>query len=59
MSSCFDILSPKNKNAIIVANRGEVLFKKASLDNDISLTAVLNIKNVMVPVIDLIITSFH
>lgn len=59
INSCFDILSPKNKKAIIVAKRGEVLLRKANLDRDISFTAVLNIKNVIVPVIDLIITNFH
>lgn len=59
MSSCFDILSPKNKKAMIVANKGEVLFKKASFDSEISFTAALNMKKVIVPVIDLMITSFH
>ena len=59
ISSGLLILSPKNKKAMIVANSGDVLFKKANLDSDISFTAVLKIKKVIVPVIDLMITSFH
>lgn len=51
--------SPKNKNAMIVAKIGEVLFRNATLDRDISLTAILKTKNVIVPEIDLIITSLH
>lgn len=59
MISCFEILSPKKRNAIMVAKRGEVLFRKASLDREISFTATLKIKKVMVPVIDLMMTNFH
>lgn len=44
---------------MIVANNGEVLFKKATLDRDISLIAMLNTKKVMVPDIALIMTSLH
>ena len=51
--------SPRNKNAIIVANIGLVLLRKANFDSDIILTAMLKTKKVIVPVIDLIITSFH
>ena len=57
--SAFAIGSPKNKKAIIVAKIGEVLFKNATFDSDISLTAILNTKNVIVPEIDLTITSLH
>ena len=59
ISSYFAIDSPRNKNAIIVAKMGEVLFKNATFDNDIILMAVLNMKKVIVPEIDLMITSFH
>ena len=59
ISSYLEILSPKKRNAIIVAKRGLVLLRKASLERDMSLTAVLKMKNVIVPVIDLIITNFH
>jgi len=51
--------SPKNKKAIIAAKIGDVLLRKASLDIDINLTAKLNMKNVIVPVIDLIIIIFQ
>jgi hypothetical protein len=51
--------SPKNKNAITVAKSGDVLFRNASFDSDISLTAMLNTKKVMVPEQALTITSFH
>lgn len=59
MSSCLLILSPKKRKAMIVAKIGEVLLRNASFDREINLTAVLNTKKVMVPVTDLIITSFH
>lgn len=58
-SSCLLILSPKKRKAIMVAKIGDVLFKNASFDNEISLTAVLKMKKVIVPVTDLIMTSFH
>jgi hypothetical protein len=51
--------SPKNKKAIIAAKIGDVLLRKASFDIDINLTAKLNMKNVIVPVIDLIIIIFQ
>lgn len=58
-NSYFEILSPKNKKAIMVANKGLVLLRNASFESEISLTAVLKMKKVIVPVIDLIITNFH
>jgi hypothetical protein len=58
-SSYFDINSPKNKKAIMVAKIGDVFEMNASLDREISLTAALNRKNVIVPEIALIITNFH
>ena len=51
--------SPKNKKAITVAKMGEVLFKKATFDSEISLIAVLKTKNVIVPDIARISISFH
>ena len=51
--------SPKNKNAISAANIGDVLLINASLERDINYTATLNMKNVIVPVIALIITNLH
>jgi hypothetical protein len=59
VSSYFEIISPKNKNAMIAANIGDVFYKNASLERDINLTAVLKRKNVIVPEIALIITNFH
>jgi hypothetical protein len=59
INSGFDIYSPRNKNARITANTGDVLFKKANLDKETSLTAKLKTKNVKVPKIALTITSFH
>jgi len=59
INSCLLMLSPRKRKARIVAKRGEVLFRNASFDNEISLTAVLKMKKVIVPVIDLMITSFH
>lgn len=58
-SSYLVIISPRNKNAIMVAKIGEVFCRNASFDNEMSLTAELNRKNVIVPDIALIITSFH
>lgn len=43
----------------MVANIGDVLLRKATLESEISLTAVLKTKKVIVPVIDLMITNFH
>ena len=57
--SALAIGSPKNKNAMMVANIGEVLFKKATFEREISFTAILNTKKVIVPEIDLTITSLH
>ena len=51
--------SPRNRNAIMVAKIGEVLFKNATFERDISFTAMLNIKKVIVPEIALIMTSLH
>ena len=51
--------SPRNKKAIIVANIGDVLFRNATFDKEISFTAMLKTKKVIVPDIDLIITSLH
>lgn len=59
INSGLEIGSPKKRNAIIVANNGEVLFKKATFDSEINLTAMLNTKKVMVPEHALTITSFH
>lgn len=53
------IISPKNKKAMIAAKIGEVFYKKASLEREMSLTAELKRKKVMVPDIALIMTSFH
>lgn len=36
ISSCLVTSSPRNKNAIMVANMGEVLLIKESLDKDIN-----------------------
>ena len=58
-NSYFVITSPKNKNAMIAANIGDVLLIKASLESDINLTAMLKIKKVIVPVIALMITNLH
>jgi hypothetical protein len=58
-SSGFVIDSPIKRKAIIVANSGEVLFRKATFDNDISLTAILKTKKVIVPEHALIHTSLH
>lgn len=58
-SSGLAIASPKKRKAITVANKGLVLFRNATLESEISLTAVLNTKKVIVPVIALIMTSFH
>lgn len=58
-NSYFDISSPKNKKAIIVAKMGEVFEMKASFEREMSLTAELNRKNVIVPEMALIITNFH
>lgn len=52
-------ISPKNKNAINAANIGDVLLINASFDREINYTATLNMKNVIVPVIALIITNLH
>ena len=51
--------SPRNKKAIIVANIGDVLFRNATFDKEISFTAMLKTKKVIVPDIDLMITSLH
>lgn len=59
ISSDFVISSPRNKKAIMVAKIGEVLLMKESLDKDINCTATLKMKNVIVPVIALIITNLH
>lgn len=59
INSALAIGSPRNRNAIIVANIGEVLFRNATLDREINFTAMLNTKKVIVPEIDLIITSLH
>ena len=58
-SSYLDTASPKKRKAISVANKGDVLFRKASFESDISLTAVLKTKKVIVPEIALMITSRH
>ena len=58
-SSVLAKASPKKRKAIKVANKGEVLFKNANLESDISLIAILNMKNVNVPVMALIMISFH
>ena len=58
-SSALAMGSPKKRKAISVAKRGDVLFKKATFERDISLTAILNTKKVIVPDIDLMITSLH
>ena len=58
-SSCLVTISPKNKNAIIAAKIGEVLFRKATLDNEIILTATLNMKKVIVPEIARTMTKRH
>lgn len=59
INSYFVTTSPKNKKAIREAKIGEVFCKNDNFDNDISFTAVLKRKNVMVPEIALIITNFH
>ena len=59
INSALAIGSPRNRKAIIVANIGEVLFRNATLDREINFTAILNTKKVIVPDIDLIITSLH
>lgn len=59
MSSYLVTISPKKRKAIIAAKIGDVLLMKASFDKDMSFTATLKIKNVIVPVIALIITSLH
>lgn len=51
--------SPRKRKAIIVAKIGDVLLRNATLDSEISFTAVLNTKKVIVPDIALIITIFH
>ena len=53
------IASPKKRKAIIVAKIGDVLFRKATFDSEMSFTAVLKMKKVIVPDIALTITSFH
>ena len=57
--SYFVIISPRNRKAMMVANIGEVFDRKASFEREMSLTAELNRKNVMVPDIALMMTSFH
>jgi len=59
MSSYFVINSPRKRKAMRVAKIGEVFWRKASLESEISLTAELNTKKVTVPEIALIITSSH
>lgn len=59
ISSAFAIGSPRKRKAIIVAKIGEVLLRNATFDREISLTAILNTKNVIVPEMDLIITNLH
>jgi hypothetical protein len=59
INSALAIGSPRNRKAIIVANIGEVLFRNATFDSEINLTAMLNTKKVIVSDIDLIITSLH
>ena len=59
ISSALAIGSPRNRKAMIVANIGEVLFRNATFDREINFTAMLNTKKVIVPEIDLIITSLH
>ncbi len=59
VSSCLVITSPKNKKAIRAAKIGEEFCINANFDNEIILTAALNKKNVIVPDIARIITSFH
>jgi hypothetical protein len=58
-NSALAIGSPRNKKAIIVANIGDVLFRNATFDKEISFTAMLKTKKVIVPDIDLMITSLH
>jgi len=58
-NSAFAMGSPRNKKAIIVANIGDVLFRNATFDKEISFTAILKTKKVIVPDIDLMITSLH
>ena len=57
--SALVITSPKKRKAMIAANIGEVFYRKASLESEISLTAELNRKKVIVPDTALIITNFH
>ena len=59
MSSGLVIASPKKRKAIIVAKRGDVLFKKATFDKEISFTAILNTKKVIVPEQARTMTNFH
>ena len=57
--SCLETASPKKRKAKITAKIGEVLLRKASLERETSFTARLKTKNVIVPKIALIITSFQ
>ena len=59
MNYDFVIASPKNENAMIAANIGEVLFRNANFESDIILTARLKMKKVIVPVTDLIMMIFQ
>jgi hypothetical protein len=58
-SSCFVIDSPRNKKAIIVANRGDVLFRNATFESEINFIAMLKTKKVIVPEKALTRTNFH
>ncbi len=59
MTSYLAKVSPRKRKAIIVAKIGEVLPRNATFESEISLTAALKMKNVIVPDTDRTMTSFH